>query len=262
MSQNSEFERVALVTGSNSGIGLATATKLLQSGWQVQLHGLDPEPGEEATALIASHAGRAVYFAADLSAPEAASAALHSAVLANFGRLDALVSNAGVAHHGAFEGVTEAEWLRVLKVNLLAAFFLVRDFTPELVASKGSVVLVSSTNAKRVNHSNMLYDVSKAGLNHLGRALALELRDRGVRVNTVMPGGTLTPMLEDWLVDYSGDTEAARRDLAEATARGHVATPDRVAGAIVGLLNPDSHWVNGAAIEVDGGVFLGEYWSD
>ena len=262
MSETPELWPVALVTGSNTGIGLATATALLQNGWRVQLHGLDSEPGPDAQALIAANPGRASYFAADLVSPEAASVSLRDEVLKNFGRLDALVSNAGVPNHAQFESVSESDWLRVLKVNLLAAFFLVRDFTPELVARGGSVVLVSSTNAKRVNRNNMLYDVSKAGLNHLGRSLALELRDRGVRVNTVMPGGTLTPMLDDWLVDYSGDVEAARRELAEASAKGQVATPDLIATAIVGLLSPDSGWINGAAIELDGGVFLGEYWSD
>jgi NAD(P)-dependent dehydrogenase (short-subunit alcohol dehydrogenase family) len=253
---------VALVTGSTSGIGLATAEQLLAGGWRVQLHGLDNKAPSAIQKLLAQYPRRAEYIGVDLDQPERASAAIREAVLENFGRLDALVSNAAIAHHADFLTATEDEWLRLLRVNLLPAYFLTRDFSEELISSRGSVVLVSSTNAKRVNHSNMLYDVSKAALNHLGRALALELRGRGVRVNTVMPGGTLTPMLNDWLVDYAGGTEAAAKALADGEAAGQIADPNRIAAAIVNLLRPETEWITGAAIEVDGGVFLGEYWSD
>jgi NAD(P)-dependent dehydrogenase (short-subunit alcohol dehydrogenase family) len=256
------INKVALVTGSTSGIGLATASQLLADGWRVQLHGIEVDPPESIQLLVAKFPEQARYVAADLSQPEAASAAIRDSVLANFGRLDALVSNAAIAHHGAFGAATEEDWLRVLRVNLLAAYFLTRDLTEQLVDNQGSVVLVSSTNAKRVNHNNLLYDVSKAGLNHLGRAMALELRARGVRVNTVMPGGTLTPMLESWLLDYAGDSESAAKSLAETQATGQLAAPSQIASAIISLLATESQWITGTAIEVDGGAFLGEYWSD
>jgi gluconate 5-dehydrogenase len=255
-------DSVALVTGSTSGIGLATAAQLLANGWQVQLHGLDRNAPSAVQELLETYPQRANYAAVDLGKPEAASAELRGLVLKNFGRLDALVSNAAVAHHADYLTATEGDWLKVLRVNLLAAYFLTRDLAGELASSRGSVVLVSSTNAKRVNHSNMLYDVSKAALNHLGRALALELRSRGVRVNTIMPGGTLTPMLDDWLVDYAGDSEAAAKAIAESQASGQLADPSQIAAAIINLLRPETEWITGAAIEVDGGVFLGEYWSD
>lgn len=260
--ERSGSPKVALVTGSSSGIGLALAKKLLVQGWSVQVHGLETNPNALVADLLGRFPQQSFYCAADFDAPELASTRLHKAVLENFGRLDALVSNAGVSHHANFETVDEQQWLQVLRVNLLSAFFLVRDFSPELEASSGSVVLVSSTNAHRVNHNNMLYDVSKAGLNHLGKSLALELRDRNVRVNVVMPGGTLTPMLESWLDKVSGDGLAAQIQLQAAIAKGLVATPEKVASAIVSLLQDDSHWVTGAAIEVDGGAFLGEYWKN
>lgn len=258
--EQSSLRKVALVTGSSSGIGLETARQLLVRDWSVQLHGLELEPNASVEDLVTQFPQQSFYCSADFDAPELASKQLHAAVLENFGRLDALVSNAGVSHHANFETVDEQQWLQVLRVNLLSAFFLVRDFSPELEASSGSVVLVSSTNAHRVNHNNMLYDVSKAGLNHLGRSLALELRERRVRVNVVMQGGTLTPMLGDWLGKVSSDELAAQKQLQAAIAKGVVATPEKVAAAIVSLLQGDSAWITGASIEVDGGAFLGEYW--
>ncbi|MEZ7857902.1 MAG: NAD(P)-dependent dehydrogenase (short-subunit alcohol dehydrogenase family) [Aquiluna sp.] len=260
--KSSRLQKVALVTGASSGIGLATAKQLLLRGWSVQLHGLELDANPFVEDLLVQFPQRALYCSADFDGPELASQQLHEVVLRNFGRLDALISNAAITHYADFETVNEHQWMRVLRINLLSAFFLARDFRPELEASSGSVVLVSSTNAHRVNHNNMLYDVSKSGLNHLGRSLALELRERQVRVNVVMPGATLTPMLETWLGTVSGDELEAQKQLQAAMAKGLVATPDKVAVAIVSLLQDNSAWVTGVSIEVDGGAFLGEYWKN
>ncbi len=105
-------------------------------------------------------------------------------------------------------------------------------------------MVVSSTNALRVNTSNLVYDSSKAALNHMARALALELKSEGVRVNTVMPGGVDTPMLSRWLGDYAGSPAAAKKVLEDGISSGAVGTPDDIASAILSSLRRCTlgHW--------------------
>lgn len=251
--------RVALITGSSTGIGFATAELLLSDGWSVQFHSeMETEvlPGVMQE-LLSKNPERTSYIQADLSVPEAASKKILQHVSTRWSRLDALVVSAAVTHHGPIEAITEENWHHLLSVNVIAPFFVATKLQGLLAKNGGSIVFVSSTNAKRVNINNTLYDVSKAALNQLSRALALELRHKGVRVNTIMPGGTLTPMLEKWMSEYSDSPESALRHEMDS---GFLATPTQIAGAIVSLLEDRSGWINGAAIEVDGGLHLGEFW--
>jgi NAD(P)-dependent dehydrogenase (short-subunit alcohol dehydrogenase family) len=254
--------KVALVTGSVSGIGLATAQQLLAAGYAVALHSdasLSSIP-ESAANLLASNPASTCYHSADFREPQLSAGKLIEAVLERWGRLDLLVSNAGTAHHAELSEVSEADWRRVLAVNVLAPYFLVQAAADSLSATGGCVVMVSSTNANRVNHKNLLYDTSKAALNHLARGLALELRSRGVRVNTVMPGGTRSPMLENWLRDYAAPDQTAQQIMDTEQQAGRLASPEQVASAILLLADAKAEWVTGVAIEADGGVHLGEYW--
>ena len=254
--------KVALVTGSVSGIGFATAKQFLEAGYAVALHSeVDesrvPEPAAD---LLASSAAKTSYHSADFREPQLAARQLIQAVLARWGRIDVLVSNAATTHHAELSEVSEAEWQRILAVNVLAPYFLVQAATEELSAVGGCVVMVSSTNANRVNHKNLLYDTSKAALNHLARGLALELRSRGVRVNTVMPGGTRSPMLESWLRDYASPDQTPQQIMETEQQAGRLASPEQVASAILLLADGKAEWITGVAIEADGGVHLGEYW--
>ena len=254
--------RVALVTGSVSGIGLATARQLIAAGFAVALHSEStteaiPEPARK---LLSENPAHTSYHTADFKYPELAAGNLARQVLARWGRLDLLVSNAGTTHHAELAEVSEADWQRVLSVNLLAPYFLVQAAAEALEAAQGCVVMVSSTNANRVNHKNLLYDTSKAALNHLARGLALELRPRGVRVNTVMPGGTRSPMLETWLRDYAPADQTPDQLMDAEQRAGRLASPEQVAAAVLLLADPRAEWITGTAIEADGGVHLGEYW--
>ena len=254
--------KVALVTGSVSGIGLATARQLLEAGYLVALHSeLDassiPAP---AAKLLAENKTETSYHSADFRDPEHSAKQLIAAVLERWGRLDMLVSNAGTTHHDELAKVSQSDWQRILAVNLLAPFFLVQSATDALSKAGGCVVMVSSTNANRVNHKNLLYDTSKAALNHLARGLALELRPLGVRVNTVMPGGTRSPMLENWLQQFASPEQSPQQIMDAEEQAGRLATPDQVAAAVLLLADAKAGWITGAAIEADGGVHLGEYW--
>lgn len=252
---------VAVVTGSLSGIGFASALSLAQRGYDILLHGLDDHGSEavqRASDALRAAGACAVYVAADLREPEQASRTIIDAARAQWGRIDALICSAGVAAHRPLSDVTEQLWRSVLAVNLLAPFFLAQHAADALAASRGVIIMISSTNALVANRDNAVYDVSKAALNHLVLNLALELRDRGVRVNGVMPGATDTVMLRSWAIDYVGDDASANAVVEAARQRGQLADPNDVGRAVALLVSDDARWMSGALVPVDGGFRLGD----
>jgi NAD(P)-dependent dehydrogenase (short-subunit alcohol dehydrogenase family) len=248
--------RVAIITGSTTGIGRASAIGLAEAGFSVVIH--DRSTDDRGVERELTARGLDVAFcAADLRQPAAAGRTLVDFALARYGRVDVVVNNAGVALHSPLRGITEENWNELLAVNLLAPFFLVQAAMDELIAHRGAVIMISSTNAETVNRDNIVYDTTKAALNQAARALALELRDQGVRVNTLMPGGTHTPLLDGWATEVTGGAEAAQRLLADGLARGNVAEPEQIAAGVVVLATGQADWINGATIAIDGGFRLG-----
>ena len=244
-----------LVTGSTSGIGLATALRLHDGGARVVLHGRRPSSELPHAVLELLQSDRVAYVDADVSKPDQARE-LPDLAQEQVGSLSGVVLNAAVELHKPWDETTAAEWDSVMSVNVRSALLITQGAAPYLKKSQGSIVVVSSTNALRVNTSNLVYDSSKAALNHMARALALELKAEGIRVNTVMPGGVDTPMLSRWLGDYAGSPSAAKKVLEDGISSGTVGTPDDIASAILFLLSDDARWVNGAQLVVDGGAYL------
>ena len=244
-----------LLTGSSSGMGLATAKVLLEEGAQVALHGLQPlaDLPPEAHAVLQDN--KTHYIQADLTNPGATEELAKDAIQWA-GQLHGFVHCAAMTSHREWSEVAIHEWDSVYKVNVRAAFLLTQRLAPSLKETSGSIVLVSSTHAVRVNHRNLLYDTSKAALNHLGRSLALELKADSIRVNTVMPGGVNTPMLRNWLVDYTGSEREAGQVLNEGIRSGRIGQPQDIAKVITFLLSPNSRWITGATITADGGALL------
>ena len=253
--------RCAIITGSTSGIGLATAVALAREGCDILLHGLEPADSgvaAEALSLVRAQRAEAEYICADLRQPQTAAVAIVSRARERWGAIDVIVNNAAMVLHGPLESGTESGWSDALAVNLLAPVFLVQEAVEDLVASGGCVVMISSTNALIANRKNIVYDTTKAALNHAALNLALELRDRGVRVNTLMPGGTASPSLERWSVAYAGDEESANAVLARARDRGALADPEDIAAGVVLLTTDKARWITGATIAIDGGFRLGD----
>src|SRR5918997_4494818 len=187
--------KVALVTGSGAGIGAATARRLAAGGMTVAVHSRSSR--EAGTALAEELGG--TYFQADLG-DDAEAAELVPRVLAEYGRLDVLVNNAGISWpvpHADLAALSAADWRRLLDVNLIAPWLLCTAAVPALRESGGCVVNVTSHAGVRPKGSSIAYAASKAALNHVTKLLAAALGPE-IRVNAVAPGLVDTPLTADW----------------------------------------------------------------
>lgn len=236
--------KVALVTGAARGIGLACAKKFLAEGYAVGLNDID---GETLRATVASlPQERVVALEADVADPVAGAAAVAGCV-ARFGRLDALVNNAGVAVFKPAMETSVEEWSRVLAVNLTGPFLMTQAASPHLAAARGAVVNITSISGQRASTLRVAYGTSKAGLQHLTKQLAAELGELGVRVNAVAPGPVETAMAKQV------HTPAIRADYHDALPLGRYGLEEEIAQAVFFLASEASSYVTGHTLACDGG---------
>ncbi|MCU1437229.1 MAG: family NAD(P)-dependent oxidoreductase [Naasia sp.] len=236
--------RVAVVTGSSSGIGKAIASRLSHEGWLVVLNGYRTE--EAGHALAASLPG-AAYVDADVSTSDGAHR-LVDAATAGFGRLDALVNNAGIARqipHRDLDAVDDDFWDRVMSVNLKGPWNLAKAARPHLVETRGQIINNASLAGLTAAGSSIPYAISKAGVIHMTKLLARALGPE-IRVNAVAPGYIDTPLTHDW--------QPLRESIEANSPARRLGAPDDVAEVVHGLLTMS--YVTGAVIPVDGGLHL------
>jgi len=253
--------RVVLVTGAASGIGRAVAFACAAEGAAVTAldrhrHGLD-EMGRE----LGGTGGRAPGLAvADVTSAADAGAAV-SALLSRHGRIDVLVNAAGISTMARVVDLTEEEWDRTMAVNAKGVFLMTRAALPSMIdRGQGSVVNIASAAGKRGSRTFSHYCASKFAVIGFTQSAALEVADRGVRVNSVCPGLIATPMQEReivWESRLRGVTEQAVRErYLTAVPMGRVGTPQDVAAAVVFLASDESAYITGAAIDVGGGYAI------
>jgi 7-alpha-hydroxysteroid dehydrogenase len=240
-------ESVALVTGAGRGIGAAIARRLAAKGTAVALVARGATDLERVAADIRAGGGEAEVIAADLADP-AAAAGIVEGTRARFGRLDALVNNAGGAAPAAYGDTTAADLEAAFRFNVVTAFELTKEATPLLLGSpSAAVVNVSSRMDRLVSRGLLTYGTVKAALTHMTRLLAVELAPR-VRVNAVSPGVVATEALEQAL-----DADSRAR-IEAATPLHRLASVDDVADAVAWLLSAQAAYVTGKVIELDGGA--------
>lgn len=235
----SKGDRVALVTGAARGIGLATAERLQAEGWAVVLSDRDEAGGRAAVARSDRHA-RVGFRAADV-ADESQVETLVAAVRATYGRLDAVVSNAGIMARKPIADLDLDEWRRVLDVNLTATFLLAKHAAPLLREGGGAIVTIASTRSLMSEPDTEAYAASKGGLVALTHALALSLGPE-IRVNCISPG---------WI--HTAGPEPAPEDHAQHPV-GRVGRPEDVAELVAYLVGERAGFVTGANLVVDGGM--------
>ena len=242
---------VALITGSSKGIGRGIAERFAREGADVVInYNSDPKGAEEAVREAEKHGVRAVAIQADLSTV-AGVRALVAQAIAHMGRIDILVNNAGVEKHAPFWDVTEADYDKVLNVNLKGVFFTTQAFVEHLRREQrsGRVVNISSVHEELPFPNFAAYCASKGGLKMLTRNLAVELGPLEITINSIAPGAIATPINTALLND-----PAKLRSLTEQIPLGRLEQPEDVAGLAVFLASDEARYVTGATYVVDGGL--------
>jgi glucose 1-dehydrogenase len=243
--------KVALVTGSSRGIGRGIAVRFAQEGANVVVNYAGSlRAGEETLADVIAAGARGVLLQADVSSAQTATELVEAAVRA-FGTLDILVNNAGVETHAPFWDVTEADYDRVMNVNVKGAFFAAQALTRHLRAAgrPGRIINISSVHEEMAFPNFAAYCASKGAMRMLARTLAVELGPLGITINNIAPGAIETPINKALLND-----PAKLGSLLRQIPLGRLGQPGDVAGLAAFLASEDATYVTGSTFVVDGGL--------
>lgn len=250
--------RVALVTGGSQGIGRGVALELARQGSAVVVHGQTIDLAEDVARAIIEAGGQAVSVAGAIDDLTTSKAAVELATT-RFGRLDTLVTCAGIQRYGDVVSTPEETWDEVFDVNVKGVYLAAHVALPYLRESdSGSVVIVASVQATATQNQVAAYTASKGALQALARSMAVDEAEYGIRVNSVSPGSVDTPMLRQSAALFGGGSEeGTERVLANwgtAHPLGRIARPSEIGEVVSFLTSTRASFVTGADIRVDGGL--------
>jgi NAD(P)-dependent dehydrogenase (short-subunit alcohol dehydrogenase family) len=245
---NRYANKTVLVTGGNSGIGLATAVQFAKEGARVVITGRDKATLDQARELVGSNTIALQNDQGDIQAAKALAATLQEQGIT----LDAVFLNAGVANFAPFEDISEALWDHTFDVNVKGAYFTIQALTP-LFNRGAAVILNGSINAHIGMPNSSVYAASKAALISFAKTLSAELVGRGVRVNVVSPGPVATPLYGRLGLQAEQLDEMATAIMGQIPLK-RFGTPDEIASAVLYLSSPEAAFIVGTELIVDGGM--------
>ncbi len=245
-------DKVVVVTGAAVGIGQAALVAFAREGARVALVDRDRERGLALLDDLQRAGYEALAVGADV-ADENDVRAMVEQVVDRWDRLDVLVNNAGVYIQGDVTQTSLDEWERILRINVTGAFLCSKYAAPVMIAQKRGVIVNVASEAGLVGiKGQVAYNVSKGAMIALTRSCAVDLAEHGIRVNSVCPGTTATPLVEA-AVNRAADPVAARRHLEEIRPANRLGTPEEIASAILYLASDEAAYATGAILSIDGG---------
>ena len=239
--------RVVIVTGAGSGIGRGIASAFAAEGAAVAVADIDAKAATETAATLKEAGAQALAVAMDVTSPADVDRAI-AETLAEFGGLDVLINNAGIAGMHGFLETSPEDFEKVLRVNLIGTFLCAQAAAREMVSrGYGRIINVASISGQRAGWGRTAYGTSKAAIIQLTRQIALELAQDGVTANAIAPGPVDTPLTAR---DHSPETRAAYRHAVPAGRYGQI---EEMAAAVLFLASEAAAYINGHTLNIDGG---------
>ncbi len=244
-------KRTALVTGASQGLGAALALRLAQDGYDVAVSGTTLEHLQDTVAALQAQGARVVAVPLDLRSQQSTEQAM-ARVVAEFGELDVLVNNAGVTTRSLAVDTTRDEWQTVLDINLTGTFFMSQQMGRHLIGQQraGCIVNLSSTHGLIGFAQRSAYGISKAGVSHMTRMLAIEWADHRIRVNAVAPGTVATPSRVKFFTADAGGFKA----MIDRVPLARLCEMEEVAAMVSYLASPAAAYITGQTMVLDGGL--------
>jgi len=240
--------KVAVITGGSSGIGLASAKLFVEEGAHVYITGRRQAELDKAVAAIGRNVTAVQGDAASLEDLDR----LYRLVRETHGRVDVVFANAGLVEHQTIDTVTPEHFDKTFDLNVRGVLFTVQKALP-LMSRGGSIILTASIVAVKGLPAHGVYGATKAAVRSFARTWTAELKDRGIRVNSLSPGATDTPIIDGQFTSKE-QAEAAKASFASATPMGRIGRPQELATAALFLASDDSSFITGIDLQVDGGL--------
>lgn len=248
--------KTAIITGASAGIGKACALRFAREGARVAAMARRNEPLDAVTQAIRAEGAEAIALAGDVTRAADVARAIKQTV-SQWGGFEIVVNSAGIPFIGTAETTTEADWDRVIRVNLTGTFLVSRAALPVLRrAGGGSIVNLGSVYGLVARRQRAAYAASKGGVTLLTQAMALDHAHENIRVNCICPALVETEMM-DRIFTQAADPDAARKAREAELPLGRLGTPEDVAALAAYLASEESRWMTGAAIPLDGGLSAG-----